>query len=364
MRVNQKTWNQTLALLKLATDTTNSSLGAVSQITVEGDGEYATLCGTDLDVYASFRIPATGKFPRTAFDLPSLTLLSKATKAPEIDFGEQRPNGEPWDRVVSMRIGKRSFQVEPGSVPLDERPRWPQSSSAQAVSWDAGEFRAAIDYVQPAICQDESRFHLCGVYFGDGMIAATDGHRIHVVRDFASFSDCNVIFRAGAAQLASQCVKACQPAWVLARSGESFVELSFEGATMHAVIVTRPIDEKFPPVESVIPSHSDRFVVDVDELRDSMKTALGVMRVKNDGKGVRLEPNSDLHVRTGAGFREVIKLEVPATKAASFHVDPQYLLDAIAGAGMVQFEYGKALEPVLVRVSDDKFAVVMPMRCE
>ena len=359
MQVNQIRWNRALALLKLATDA-KSSLDGIDEIKVEAENSTCTLTGCDMSVFAEIRIPCEGHFPATTFNLRSLTLLTKAAKSAEIE------------RVASadgakVGIGKRTFEIPTGKLAPADRPAWPAINPNVSQTWDKSRFLSALEYVRHAMSHDESRFHLNGLYLGDDVCVATDGHRLHAVTEIASFDGFPVIVPEKAVNLLRAAIKACDPAWVAARAHNKgkWVEMSIEGVMLNAAISFRIVDGEFPPWRQIVPNHADRFVLDADALRDCLKTVIQAIKADPTGNGIRMgakfTANGDLRVATD-NFAEVVPLEISSNDKYTWGMSPGYLIDAISGADTVQIEPGNALEPVKIITGDDRFAVVMPTK--
>jgi DNA polymerase III sliding clamp (beta) subunit (PCNA family) len=218
--------------------------------------------------------------------------------------------------------------------------------------------------------RDETRFHLCSVAMVEGALVATDGHRLHMAEDIDSFDKEEVLVDAGTAVALKDAIKQTDADWVMARylKGNSpTVEFSIEGPLLDVFVVANPVEAKFPPFRQVIPRHSASFEVDSGPLRDSLQTAIKIIKAKGydpGAKGVEVKVNGDLRLATEAGFREILELSKTADPEFKFGANPVYLVDALRGAnGDVSVNYeGTGLGAVSIRADEDLLAVVMPQR--
>ncbi len=373
MKCKREHWVQALDLLKHAVDL-KSTRPAMYECVVSADGDNVTISATDLVTEIDVRFPGDGKLPSRIMSWDQLTKLSKAPKKArdEMMTVTDRKGNPPGLRLT---IGKRKFEISASTGKMEDRPLPRVGKGPEALeAFDSQTLVRALKYLLPAVCNDESRFHLCGNYLdGSGGLFATDGHRLHGATSVGGFSSTApepVTFRSGRAIMAA--VKATNARFVMGRlflgSGEKpvrgLVEFSIDGVFLSVMIRERPVDGEYPPVDQVIPTHTDSYTVSRAKFADCLDTAIKVKKASAPGGdgGVKLLANGVLSVSNNS-FTEVLELLSKAPVEREVGVEPRYMLEALKTDGdVVEVFYGEALEPIKVVAGDDLFAVVMPMR--
>ena len=197
-------------------------------------------------------------------------------------------------------------------------------------------------------------------------MAATDGHRMHVAEGIQSFDD-ETLIDAQSAIAIRDSVKASDADWVMARKWKNTLEISIEGPLLDVLLTAKAVEGTFPPYQQIIKGHEHSYELDAAMLRESLQTAMKVIRAKADKNGshdVELRANGDLRVSTPVGFREVLELTRGAKPEHHAGVNPLYLVDAIRGAdGPVRIGYGDdELDAIEITPKQGRLAVVMPVR--
>jgi DNA polymerase-3 subunit beta len=363
MKCRRDLWTKALDLAKHAVDS-KSTIPSLAHVVVEAAGGRAVISGTDLTRRMRLQFPCEGDLGLQTFDLRKLVQISKAakkTKGEEIEVCQT-------DRGLKLVIAGRTFEVDQEGAGLD-RPKDREGTGETIIrSWDSRSFYRALDFILPAMSRDETRFHLHGLALTEGVMVATDGHRMHKVDDVESFGDREVIVDAGTAIALKDAIKVTEADYVRARHWEEnggTIEWSIEGPRLDALIVSKPITAQFPPYRQVIPKNPNSYSVDSSALRESIATAQKILKASGadaNTKGVEMHANGDLRIATDT-FREVLELAETATPEFHGGVNPAYMLDALRGAnGLCRIDYGEALDGIGVRTGEDFLAVVMPMR--
>jgi DNA polymerase-3 subunit beta len=363
MKCRRDLWTKALDLAKHAVDS-KSTMPILAQVVVEAKGGRAVISGTDLTRQMRLQLPCDGDLGVQSFDLRTLVQISKAakkTKGEEIEIIQTK-------RGLQLKIAGRTFEVDQEGAGKD-RPKDREGTGETVIrSWGGKEFHRALDYILPAMSRDETRFHLHGLALTDGVMVATDGHRMHKVDNVESFGEHEVIVDAGTAIALKDAIKQTEADYVRARyfdGSEGLVEWSIEGPRLDALIVAKPIKAQFPPYKQVIPKAPNSYSVDSSALRESITTAHKMLKASgadSNTKGVEMHANGDLRVKTD-GFNEVLELASGADPEFHGGLNPAYMIDALRGAnGICTIDYGEKLDGISVRTGEDFMAVVMPMR--
>ena len=272
-----------------------------------------------------------------------------------------------WADIKSGRTTMRLASMSSRDFPSLPEP--PQTFAAVS----APEVVRILSACLPSVAHDETRLHLNAVQLlgqGKAMRAAsTDGHRLTVTTADLSLpasaerggligNDLSMLVpRAGAARL-----------FAMAK-GLATLELARSGPYLFArsndhLLAVKLVDAQYPPIEQVIPKHTNRLSVDRAELLASVKRCA---LMSSESRGLSIAIGHDcLTLSSSDPDRGDVREELDATCEAgpTIGVNPKYLIDALGAMATdrVSVDYGAALDPILVADGAATFAVVMPMR--
>lgn len=347
------------------------------------------LAATDLNLYGVITCPA---FNVTSAG--SATVNAKALG----DLLGKLPDGEITiaATIRGIEITHGAAKVSLDGLPARDFPKLPAVlPDDPMVPWtqiDASALKTALSAVAYAVCKDETRFHLNGVFVEYEacklVTVATDGHRL---AKYQALVDRKGDFKTGGMILPQKAVKEIGK---LLGKGEcdiaivsSMFAIRYKGTTL----VAKAIDAQFPPYEQVIPKDHSRLVT-VD--RKALIGALGRAKlVCTETRGARLELLGEtLTVASDnpdAGeTRETLAAECkPSDVKFAIGCRASYLIDACEALDCERVtlafdpsmtkikgsqELVAALNPILVRSTEDAIyhrvvdatlvGVVMPMR--
>jgi DNA polymerase-3 subunit beta len=303
------------------------------------------------------------------------------------------------DLVSGFEGDEIEIDVEPGKLrvscpgrlavlnatPDRDFPRVPTAPDDDAFGNTSAEaFAELLGTVDHAVCEDQTRFHLNGVYLtseleGFVIAVATDGHRLALAE--RAFSTIRlprpgvIVPSKGVAAISKLLGKgSCN---IAATESHLFVR---HGHATRVTLAVKTIAAQFPPYRQVIPTHDDRCVtVERKALIAALKRAKvtctrtrGAKLTAGDGKLVIASDAPD----TGE-TSEVLRatgLYVEGPESFSIGVNASYLLDALAQIDdkHVTIAFGSELDPMLVRSTEHACSnppgnaptlfVIMPMR--
>jgi len=220
-----------------------------------------------------------------------------------------------------------------------------------------------------SVCNDETRFHLNGVYFeSDGSksrMVSTDGHRLSKVERTI----------ANGPKLSSGVIIPKKGLMEIRRVLDSGPSCKIAIKTPHLFLVqedialaVKLIDAQFPPYEQVIPKDHKRIItVDRSRFIDALKRA---QLMSSETRGVKVSANKEGVTITSDNpdlgeVREELEAEYNGeTIAIGFN--PKYVVELLTQmtSDQVTLALGGELDPGLIRplTGDDYLGVVMPMR--
>lgn len=359
-----------LAALRLAAGVADrkSTMPMLSNVLLRVTKRTLLVAATDLNVSLSAEVELAAK-PSPAdggMTIAAKSLYDIVATAPGDAISVKRlDNGHA--EVVS---GKTKYRVVAAAD--REFPKLPDHREVAVTTVDASRIMQLIDRTLFSVCQDETRFHLCGVYLtGDGKTVtavSTDGHRLSVATSPLELqlpSAGIIVGRKGLIavrdMLKLPSVESCSLA---VANGHLFVRVE---ATTLAV---KLVDGQSPPWQQVMPK-SKRATITVN--RQSLIDCIRRMQsMTTDTRGMKLTLVDDetLTVRADnpdlGEVEESIIVDSDGELAESFGANPKYFSELLSAidSDFVCVECDGPLDPVLVRAStDDGYrGVVMPMR--
>ena len=268
---------------------------------------------------------------------------------------------------AEIRSGKASYRIV--GMPDRDFPKVPDHREASYSTIESAVLREMIDRTLFSVCNDETRFHLNGVYFEcDGSKArmvSTDGHRLSKVeRTIANgpkLSSGIIIPKKGLLEMKK--VLESGPSCKLAIKTPHLFLVQDDIA-----IAVKLIDAQFPPYEQVIPKDHKR-VVTVDRVRfiDALRRA---QLMSSETRGVKVAATKEGMTITSDNpdlgeVREELDAEYNGEPIA-IGFNPKYVVELLGqmGSDQVTLSLGNELDPGLIKplAGDDYLGVVMPMR--
>ncbi|MFZ5786783.1 MAG: DNA polymerase III subunit beta [Acidobacteriota bacterium] len=332
-----------------------ASLPILSHVLLEVFDDTLTVTATDLTTTVDCEMPAEGPLS-CCLPAKMLTALTKPEGRGDAGTVQIEMDGN----VASVAVEGLSTRLP--TMPVEEFPAVPGDSVTDwrlLAMWPAARIREALAFVLPAASTDEGRPHLSCVCVGPDRVAATDGHRLHVVPLPIVLPE-ELLLPLGTAQVLRRLLTDDAHV-IIAKSGD-IVRVRI-GAWQ---IDTRLVDARFPPVDKVIPT-KDRAV------HVSMETALlrkaleRVSRLTRDGN-LRVTVNGAVTLTTSDPDLGDAQVVVPVLESDHVGADLVtgfklgYLRDAVT-TKLETIQLGLEGPTDALRIdADDQLAVVMPMR--
>jgi len=238
-----------------------SLMDILKNVNISASGSYLTLIATDLTDYLKLRIDAEiikcGGITVNCKDLfNSISKLSRKIPSNIITFNLDKTKDEP---TLTFQFKDDNVITSLDTLPIGDYPKVPDVKFDKVVSLPAEILTKAIEKTEFVTSKD-MKFNLSGVLFSFESdkfeIGATDGHQLAVT----SHNQGNECY--------GDRVEFIVPVDTLPRLKQSFktgdivvaingVHVQFEQE--NKVLVTRPIDQKFPNYHAVIPESTPYF---------------------------------------------------------------------------------------------------------
>lgn len=367
--VNRKGLKKSLATLKRVADI-KSTMPALSCVNLTAANERLTLTTTSLNMWATCEV-----------NLHNATIGSCALEVKQLaDIVGKLTSDEVSISADALWCHVRADQAD---ITLEAKlsrdmPHRPKSDDVAFATIEASDLVTLIKRVEYAVCKDEARFHLNGVFFemnGAKLRAvATDGHRLALANMPIDVSRTHIPTRGiivptkGTSELVKTLTKgACEIGF---DAGKMLLFVR-QGAWEFAIKV---IDAQFPPYAQVIPERSATKtsvtfkIADMGPALDRATVQLG----KQSTRGVSIKRSygeGGVTLEVSGSSSEFVS----ASPGDPFVVgaNPKYLseaLEAIQSTGVwANLHYSETLNPILLTSDNDGLdtrvlAVVMPMR--
>jgi DNA polymerase III subunit beta len=376
IRITKKSLVSALARTSTIADR-KSSMQILSNVLIDAaDKDHVRISATDLNLFA------TGVFPAEVVDEGSITVPAKTMYDVVRNIPEGFVTVQTEDEQIRISSGRSQFQLL--IMPAEDFPMIPDLSSVQFFEMNTRLLKQMIEQTSFSISSDETRSHLNGGLFqGDGKnlrMVTTDGHRLSKVEfrvEDSGFYNFSMVIPN----------KAIVEIRRLVEDGEGSISIGIKDGSVflrrmvdldstdnqeplvaEQVLVSKLIEEEFPPYEQVIPKSNDRtLIISRVPLLEALKRVTVVSEEKT--LGVRFDLSEGvLEIDTnnpsvGQGSEQV---------DVSYDGDPvtigfnaRYFIDilSVLHDDEVKLELSGSLDPVVVKDPNDLFiGVVMPMR--
>lgn len=326
---------------------------------------FATNLEVSLTDYAQAKIFEPGK---VAVNAKNLFDIVKELQDGPITLEKQENN---WLKITQLKSVFNIVGISP-----DEYPVFPTYSTKEFTSFDAKALTEMIEKTIYSVSNDETRYHLNGVFFeklksGSNFshrMVATDGHRLSLIDIPANGENSGnsggvIIPRKGLAEIRK-----------LLDSVEGEFQMAIEGSQLivkrgSTVLMIRLIEGKYPNYKQLIPQNLPKKVnVSRDSLLSSLKRvsllsnqkSKGVTLCLTDGKMKITSNNPEL-----GDAQEEIDVDYSGEEL-KIGFNAKYILDVLGSFTdeSVDINLNDQLSPGIIRPAgtENYTCVVMPMR--
>jgi len=329
---------------------------------LEGNGNLLVVA-TDLNVSVSAHLASKNK-GEGGITVGAKSLHDIISNLPGEEIEMKRTDNN-WSEISS---GKVKYKLV--GMPDKDFPKIPDPSDAEFVEIEAAILREMIDHTLFSVSNDETRFHLNGVFFeSDGESArmvSTDGHRLSKIDKplpgGPKLTAGVIIPKKGLLEMKRTLDGVVGSCKIAVKTPFVFLQ----GQDIQLAV--KLIESQFPRYEAVIPKSNERqIVVEKERMLGALKRAL-LMSSETRGVKLTLGQNKLLVSSDNPDIGEV-KEEIEAQVTGdevSVGFNPKYVVEIISqiSTDKVIIEIGGELDPVVIRPSGklDFLGVVMPMR--
>lgn len=348
----------------------NNTMPVLVNVLLEVENNRLKVLATDLEVSLRDEVDIrSNKNGRLALNAKNLFEIVKELEDGPIQLTRKENN---W---LEIRQNKSVFNIV--GINPEEYPVFPSYSTQDFLKIDASTFSDMIEKTIFSVSNDETRYHLNGVYFeqvpnkGENTyrMVATDGHRLSLVdrtvdaRGLILPTNGVIIPRKGLVEIKK----------LLDSNGGEF-EMAIEGSQLivrhnSTVLMVRLIEGKYPNYQQLIPQNLvNHALVNRETLLSSLKRVSLVSNQKYKGVTINLSPGrmeiSTTNPELGDA-KEEIEIRYKGSEL-KIGFNARYMLDVLNSFDddEVDLEFADQLSPGLMRPHNDESytCVVMPMR--
>ncbi len=340
-------------------------------ILIEAENSNLRVFATNLEVSLTDELEVVVDEPgRVAVNAKSLFDIAKELPDGEVVLEKQENN---WLKITQ---GKALFNIV--GISPEEYPVFPTYCTREFMKIDAKVLSEMIEKTIYSVSNDETRYHLNGVYFVRNQdqktptykMVATDGHRLSLVSRNSVNADSNEAFNDGVIIPR----KGLNEIRKLIEGVDGQFELALEGAQLivrknKTVLMIRLIEGKYPNYKQLIPQNlQENIILRRDTLLSSLKRvsllsnqkSKGVTFTFSKGKMAIMSNNPEL-----GDAHEELDVDYQG-KELKIGFNAKYIIDVLNSINddEVNLELKDQLSPGLMRPNADKnyTCVIMPMR--
>ena len=347
-----------------------NTMPVLINVLLEAQNDRLKIYATNLEVSLTDEITASVLTPgRVAVSAKNLFELSKELNdSSEVTLTKQDNN---WLKVTQ---GKSVFNLV--GISADEYPVFPAHSPKDFVEIETRVLADMIGKTIYSISNDETRYHLNGVYFekrqtpsGPGLLmVATDGHRLSLVNK----SEQSIENRGGEGVIIPR--KGLAEIYKLLENAEGLFKMAVEGpqlvvAYQNTLLMVRLIEGKYPNYRQLIPQNLNEHVeIRRDDLLASLRRVSLLSNQKS--KGVTLNfSTGKLEITSNnpelGDAKEEIEVDYQGN-GLKIGFNAKYIMDVLTSIDEdeISLDLKDQLSPGIMRpkVNKDYTCVIMPMR--
>ena len=325
-----------------------STMPMLANVLLRTQGKNQLLvAATDLNVSLTAELKSTNASDG-GITLGAKNLYELIANAPGDEITLKKADNH-WAEIKS---GKVSYRIV--GMPDRDFPKVPDHREASYTAVESAVLREMIERTLFSVCNDETRFHLNGVFFeSDGSksrMVSTDGHRLSKVERTI----------AGGPKLSGGVIIPKKGLLELKKVLEQGPSAKLAVKTPHVFLVqddiaiaVKLIDAQFPPYDQVIPRDHKK-IITVDRLRliDALRRA---QLMSSETRGVKVAATRDGVTITSDNpdlgeVREELEAEY-AGEPIAIGFNPKYVVELLGqmACDQVTVALGGELDPGLVR---------------
>jgi DNA polymerase III subunit beta len=339
----------------------------LNNILLEASGDHLRVFATDLEVSLTDQVRCKVLKPgKLGMSSKNLFDICKELADGPISLNRKENN---W-----LEIKQGKYQSKIVGISAEEYPVFPSHSGTGFVEIPGPALREMIDKTMYSVSNDETRYHLNGVYFeqkveGGYTMVATDGHRLSLIqKQFPKSS----LMSQGAGVIIPR--KGLNEVRKMLESSEGPFELSIEGSqlilkTANTTLMVRLIEGKYPNYSAFIPSVlKKRVTINREAFLTSLKRVSLLANQKSKAITLSLSEGR-LEISSNSPELGDAKEELEVSYSGQdmkIGFNAKYIQDVLNAISdtEIDFEVNDQLSPGLLRPHNDTnyTCIVMPMK--
>lgn len=343
-----------------------NTMAVLVNVLLDAEKERVKVFATDLEVSLTDEVYAKVMEPgKVVVSTKSLFEICKKLSDGKIQLIKKENN---W---LEIKQGKFSTRIV--GVSHEEYPIFPTYNPQFLLKLKANVLKEMIDKTSYSVSNDETRYHLNGVFFeitpqGICRMVATDGHRLSLVNKQIENIKINlptgvIIPRKGLLEIKK-----------IVENSNEIIEISIEGSQFYlknesTILMIRLIEGKYPNYQQFVPQKlPHKVMINRNEFLNSLERVALLANQKS--KAVLLNIVSDkMEISSNnpelGEAKEEIEIEYSGPEL-KLGFNARYLLDVLTSMedSKVVLEINNHLSPGVIRPAEDLnyTCVVMPMR--
>ena len=338
-----------------------TTLPILANVLLEAEKDTLILTATDLDIGIQYRIPVTVS-KSGATTLPGRRLFGITKELPEDSIEiEVSPNN-----VTAITCGSAYFRVV--GLSREEFPKLPEFPKAKTFELPQILLREMITKTSYAMCRDESRYVLNGIYLiikaNKVIMVATDGRRLAFIEkhvDLPKDTDIEAIIPAKAVQELTKLLEAEGTVNVALAKNQIAFKLP------NCILISRLIEGNFPNYKQVIPKGLEQKIsINKNELLAAVKRSTLITNERSNS--IKLNLGSQRLVISAntpdvGESRESINIPYEG-KEIEIAFNPLFVIDVLRNLEdqEIILEITDGVNPGIIRNGPEFLYVIMPMR--
>ncbi len=338
-----------------------TTLPILSNVLIEAEKDALILTTTDLEIGIRCRFPAkVAQEGTTTVPAKRLTNIVRELPDKAIHWETLESN------VSAIRCGSSFFKIM--GIAREEFPKLPQFGEKVSFKIDQKVLAELIAKTSYAICHDETRYVLSGLYMavsqGKIVVVATDGKRLAYMEKSVEVPP-DMAF-----EIVVPSKAVTEIARLLKDEGKLTVSVSKNMISFEledSLLVSRLIDGKFPSYRQVIPEKTaERVMLNREELLQSVKRVAQLTSERSNSIKLSFTKGKLIISANSPEIGEA-REEVATSyegKEIQIAFNPLYLTDVLKSLEdqNIFFEMTDSTAPGLVKTDYDFIYVIMPMR--
>lgn len=338
-----------------------TTLPILTNVLVEAGEGMLTLTATDLDIGIQYKIPVDIAEPGST-TLPAKRLFGIVRELPEgnVEIGVNSTH------VAVITCGSAYFRVV--GLGREEFPKLPEFPESKTFDLPQGILREMINKTSYAMCHDESRYVLNGIYLSvksnKVIMVATDGRRLAFIEKHADLAKGTEI----EAIIPSKTVQ--ELAKLLGSEGTVSIALAKNQIAFkipNCIFISRLIEGSYPNYRQVIPEGLEQKInINKEEFLSAVKRSTLIASDRSNSIKLNFIPKRliiSANTPDIGESRESINIPYEG-KEIEIAFNPNFVIDVLRNLDdqEILLEVTDGANPGIIRTGPEFLYVIMPMR--